>query len=60
VEVGDRFVMHSMLGSWVLTITKVEPEWSLGRLEPEPVAGGDPARIITRLPERGMGFTLVP
>jgi hypothetical protein len=61
VAVGDKFHHQSMLGSWVLTITKVEPEWSFGRLEPESVpGGGEPARVLTRLPERGMGATLIP
>jgi hypothetical protein len=59
IEVGDKFRLSTMLGSWVLTITNVDREWSTGRLEPEPVAA-DPSRVAARLPERNMAATLIP
>jgi hypothetical protein len=59
VTPGDQFrIRTGMLDCWKLTITQVQPEFSTGRLEPEPMPM-ESSRRAPNLPERRMTATLL-
>ena len=56
---GDQFrIRTGMLEFWKLTITQVNPEFSTGRLEPEPVPL-ESSKVTPSVPERRMNATLL-
>jgi hypothetical protein len=59
IKPGDQFRIRTpMRDFWKLTITQVSPEFSSGRLEPEPMPA-DSSKRAPSVPERGMSATLV-
>jgi hypothetical protein len=59
IQPGDEFVHLSKIGSWKLTITDVQPDYSVGNLEPLPFPGGA-IKETHPLPQRGDDATLAP
>jgi hypothetical protein len=57
IEIGDEFTHISKAGSWKLTVTDVQPEYSVGKLEPLVFPGGV-VRNQPTAPARGDGATL--
>jgi hypothetical protein len=59
IKPGDRFrIRTGMLDYWRLTITQVSPEFSSGRLEPEPMPA-ESSKRTPNVPERRANATLL-
>jgi hypothetical protein len=59
IQPGDQFrIRTGMLDFWKLTITHVNPEFSTGDLEPEPMPA-ESSRRTPNVPERPMDATLL-